>query len=72
MALASDVFSESSKPDERVREIKAWLKQKGVTNLEPVSLFCDQLSKVCACSFSPLSSCHYGKLTGFTQIGNRR
>ncbi|XP_006459675.1 hypothetical protein AGABI2DRAFT_184268 [Agaricus bisporus var. bisporus H97] len=45
MALASDVFSESSKPDERVREIKAWLKQKGVTNLEPVSLFCDQLSK---------------------------
>jgi 5'-3' exoribonuclease 1 len=47
MALASDVFSACRNPDEKVREIRAWLKQKGVTNFEPVSLFCDQLSKVC-------------------------
>ncbi|KXN82677.1 5'-3' exoribonuclease 1, partial [Leucoagaricus sp. SymC.cos] len=44
IALASDVFRDY-KPDERVREVKGWLKAKGVSNFEPVSLFCDQLSK---------------------------
>lgn len=28
-----------------MREIKGWLKDKGVRDFEPVSLFCDQLSK---------------------------
>ncbi|KAK0205111.1 exonuclease II [Desarmillaria ectypa] len=31
--------------DGRVREIKAWLKTQGVRDFEPVSLFCDQLTK---------------------------
>jgi len=44
MAVASEVFGDH-KPEERVREIRSWLKAKGVTSLEPVSLFCDQLSK---------------------------
>ncbi|TFK65107.1 hypothetical protein BDN72DRAFT_773795 [Pluteus cervinus] len=29
----------------RLRDVKAWLKQKGIRDFEPVSLFCDQLSK---------------------------
>lgn len=45
MVLASNMFKDH-KADERVREIRAWLKTKGVLDLEPVSLFCDQLSKV--------------------------
>jgi len=45
MATAADIFS-GSDPDGRVREIKSWLKSKGVRDFEPVSLFCDQLSKV--------------------------
>ncbi|KAK7466207.1 exonuclease II Exo2 [Stygiomarasmius scandens] len=44
MATAADIFS-GSDPDGRVREIKSWLKSKGVRDFEPVSLFCDQLSK---------------------------
>ena|SRR6266498_3582985 len=53
-------------PDGRVRSIKAWLKSKGVRDFEPVSLFCDQLAKVCH------SSLHGGRLgpeMGYT--GNR-
>ena len=51
MVLASNMFKDHQ-PDERVREIRAWLKAKGVLDLEPVSLFCDQLSKVRTPSFS--------------------
>lgn len=45
MAKASEVFGSDS--DARVKEIKGWLKTKGVRDFEPVSLFCDQLTKVC-------------------------
>ncbi|KAF5334844.1 hypothetical protein D9758_014281 [Tetrapyrgos nigripes] len=44
MATAADILP-GPDPDARVREIKAWLKQKGVRDFEQVSLFCDQLSK---------------------------
>lgn len=44
MARASDIFP-GPDPDSRIREIKAWLKTKGVRDFEPVSLFCDQLGK---------------------------
>ncbi|KAG5645098.1 hypothetical protein DXG03_006912 [Asterophora parasitica] len=43
MAKAADIFGADS--DARVREIKGWLKSKGVRDFEPVSLFCDQLTK---------------------------
>lgn len=33
-------------PDGQIREIKTWLKSKGVRDFEPVSLYCDQLTKV--------------------------
>ena len=33
-------------PDGQIREIKSWLKSKGVRDFEPVSLYCDQLTKV--------------------------
>ncbi|KAG6331105.1 hypothetical protein ID866_7983 [Astraeus odoratus] len=42
MARASDIFGDNA--DDRVREIKAWLKSKGVRDFDPVSLFSDQLT----------------------------
>jgi 5'-3' exoribonuclease 1 len=45
MAKAEDVLG-YERPDERVKEIKSWLKSKGVRDFEAVSLFCDQLPKV--------------------------
>ncbi len=45
MATASEVLP-GAEPDSRVREVKAWLKMKGVRDFEPVSLFSDQLTKV--------------------------
>ncbi|KAJ4480064.1 exonuclease II [Lentinula aciculospora] len=44
MLRAADVLP-GANPDARVREIRSWLKSKGVPDLEAVSLFCDQLSK---------------------------
>jgi hypothetical protein len=51
MAKASEVFPDSDS-DAKVREIKQWLKTKGVRDFEPVSLFCDQLTKVRICESS--------------------
>lgn len=45
MAKASEVLP-GADPDSSVKEIKLWLKSKGVRDFEPVSLFCDQLTKV--------------------------
>jgi len=45
MAKSSEIFS-GPDPDGKVKEIKHWLKAKGVRDFEPVSLFCDQLTKV--------------------------
>ncbi|KAJ3799720.1 exonuclease II [Lentinula aff. detonsa] len=44
MLRAVDVLS-GPNPDGRTKEIRAWLKSKGVPDFEPVTLFCDQLSK---------------------------
>lgn len=43
MTRGSDIFTENA--DVRVKEVKAWLKSKGVRDFEPVSLFSDQLTK---------------------------
>lgn len=55
MAKSSEVLP-GPDSDARVREVKGWLKSKGVRDFEPVSLFCDQLTKVClaasVCRFS--------------------
>ena len=45
MVRVDDIFGEHD-PLRRIREIQSWLKSKGVKDFEPVSLFCDQLSKV--------------------------
>ena len=48
MVRADSFFATGSQsPDAKVKEVKAWLKSKGVRDFEPVSLFCDQLDKVC-------------------------
>lgn len=44
MAKATEVLGPEA--ESRVREVKHWLKSKGVRDFEPVSLFCDQLAKV--------------------------
>ena len=46
MVKAEELFPSSDDPDGRVRDVKAWLKLKGVRDFEAVSLFCDQLGKV--------------------------
>jgi len=45
MVKASDVLGPDA--EARVKDVKNWLKSKGVRDFEPVSLYCDQLSKVC-------------------------
>ncbi|KAF9269154.1 hypothetical protein L218DRAFT_851419 [Marasmius fiardii PR-910] len=47
MMVRADSFFDggSQNPDAKVKEVKAWLKSKGVRDFEPVSLFCDQLEK---------------------------
>jgi len=44
MIKASEAFP-GPDSDGQVRGIKAWLKSKGVKDFEPVSLYCDQLTK---------------------------
>ena len=46
MNRASDVFPREDS-DAKVKEAKQWLNNKGVRDLEAVSLYCDQLDKVC-------------------------
>jgi hypothetical protein len=45
MIKASEAFP-GPDPDGQVKEVKNWLKSKGVRDFEPVSLYCDQLTKV--------------------------
>ena len=47
MARAEDIFHNEEDPDHKIKEVKKWLDSKGVRSFEPVSLFCDQLKKVC-------------------------
>ncbi|KAK2459914.1 hypothetical protein APHAL10511_008114 [Amanita phalloides] len=44
MARTADIFGDFD-PHRRMKEVQNWLKSKGVKDFEPVSLFCDQLSK---------------------------
>jgi hypothetical protein len=44
MSRATDLFP-GSDADAKVQAVKQWLKSQGVNDLEPVSLFCDQLDK---------------------------
>ena len=45
VSRVSDLFPDGSGED-MVREMKAWLTEKKVRDLEPVSLFTEQLEKV--------------------------
>ena len=45
MIKASEALP-GSDPDDQIKEIKNWLKSKGIRDFEPVSIYCDQLSKV--------------------------
>jgi len=49
MARASDVFNADA--DAKVKEVKSWLKSKGIQGLELVSVFSDHLAKVYKFSF---------------------
>ena len=63
MARASDIFP-GSNPDAKVKEIKNWMKNKKVRDLEAVSLFCDQLDKETVSQIVELEDkCREGKST---------
>lgn len=51
IAKAHDIFPEQADPDSKIREVRAWLKERGVLDLEPVSLFAEQLDGVSHCRF---------------------
>lgn len=46
MVRASDLFDDDA--DAKVQEVKVWLKDQGVQDFEHVSIFVDQLNKVCS------------------------
>lgn len=46
MVTSSELFPTAEDPDQLVKEMKKWLKQEGLVDLEPVSLFAEQLEKV--------------------------
>jgi Exoribonuclease 1 Domain-3 len=53
MAKASKAVGRDT--EAKVKEIKIYLKSEGVRYFEPVSLFCDQLAKVCpGCILFPM------------------
>lgn len=68
MAEAEEIFGDD-RPDARVKEIRQWLKSKGVLDFEAVSLFCDQLDQVslravmyhCTVTDLPRSAGHCGR-----------
>ncbi|KIM40739.1 hypothetical protein M413DRAFT_73070 [Hebeloma cylindrosporum] len=66
MAKASEIFS-GPDPDGKVREIKHWLKAKGVRDFEPVSLFCDQLTKETVAEIESLAD-NFTKIKSPAQI----
>lgn len=57
MSRATDLFA-GPDADAKVQEVKQWLKSQGVYDLDPVSLFCDQLDKArpSACCYSRVCS----------------
>jgi len=59
MARATDIFDAHA--DAKVKEVKSWLKSKGIRDLEPVTLFSDHLAKVYQ------SHCWSQSLVSFTQ-----
>lgn len=53
MANAADVFP-GERPDQKLKEVKSWLANKGVRDFEAVSLFCDKLEKECVAQIAAL------------------
>ncbi|KAJ9097377.1 hypothetical protein QFC19_006846 [Naganishia cerealis] len=43
--LSEEIFPKEIKPDQKIKEVRAWLKKQGVLDLEPVTLFAEQLEK---------------------------
>jgi hypothetical protein len=43
---SEEIYPDEMKPDQKIKDIRAWLKTKGVLDLEPVTLFAEQLEKV--------------------------
>lgn len=45
IAKSRDIFPKDDNPDARIREVRTWLKSTGITTLEPVTLFEEQLDR---------------------------
>lgn len=43
---SEEIYPNEMKPDQKIKDIRAWLKSRGVLDLEPVTLFAEQLEKV--------------------------
>lgn len=53
---SKEIYPNETKPDQKIREIRGWLKARGVLDFEPVTLFAEQLEKVCRPIKSELSN----------------
>ncbi|KAJ9125140.1 hypothetical protein QFC22_000094 [Naganishia vaughanmartiniae] len=42
---SEEIFPDEIRPDQKIKEVRAWLKTQGVLDLEPVTLFAEQLEK---------------------------
>ena len=46
MVRAAELCPTADDPDKVIRNMRKWLKDEGLTELEPVTLFAEQLEKV--------------------------
>lgn len=55
---AAELCPTADNPDAIIKEMKKWLKSEGLSDLEPVSLFAEQLEKVSPINDSRLFERH--------------
>lgn len=53
MVRAAELCPTAEDPDKVIKDMKKWLKSEGLTDMESVSLFAEQLERVSPNSFSP-------------------
>ena len=46
MVISAELCPTAADPDKVIKDMKKWLKQEDLVDLEPVSLFAEQLEKV--------------------------
>jgi hypothetical protein len=56
MVTPPELCPTSEDPNQVVKDMHKWLKTEGLSDLDPVSLFAEQLEKVCCSSYGLVPS----------------